>query len=347
VDEKDSAEVKRTIASTKDAPSFRTAVPISPTALAFTKSLLCRDPIKRPSASIALKNKFMIDVVTQSHEVNKDLPNLHDQLHQVKHLRAFQNKDLRDKSEIDDMLNQQQFLVHGIPLPSMKQQSIVVQRLGSNRGPEEHQKSKKRNTVLASEDKEQLGFALGEKVKCARAANGITIGTVGEVVGFTEFHVNVEFPGATRRKFKPSQLLKAIDGRGSNRNSNNWSPLSAKDDTLPSSLSMQTGSPPRSIDSSTSRICDTDSEGSVWRRKFKTSQLLKMVDIDGGGSNCNTNNWSPLSNTSKEDLSSIMSKDDTLLSSLSTQTGSPPRSIDSSSSSRSCDTGSEAGVCDI
>jgi serine/threonine protein kinase len=285
VDEKDSAEVKQTIASTKEAPSFRTVVPISSTALAFTKSLLSREPTQRPSASQALKNRFMIDIITQSHEVNNDLPNLHDQLHQVKQLRAFQNKDLRDKSEIDDMLNRQQLFVHGQPLPGMKQQSIVVQKLASNKGLDEHQKSKKRNTLLTSEDNEQLGFALGEKVKCARAANGITIGTVGEVVGFIEFHVNVEFPGATRRKFKPSQLLRMTDGRGSARNSNNWSPPS--------------------------------------------------------------NNWSPPSKTSKEDICSIMSNEDTLLSSLSTQTGSPPRSIDSSSSSRSCDTESEASDCDI
>jgi serine/threonine protein kinase len=151
VDGKDSSEVKQTIASAKDAPSFRTVVPISPTTLAFTTSLLRRDPLQRPSASTALKQKFVIDVITQNHEVDSDLPNLNHQLHQVKQMRAFQNKDLHHKSEIDDILNRQQLFVHGLPLPGMKDQCIAVQRFGSSRSAEEHHNtSNKRNSITPS-----------------------------------------------------------------------------------------------------------------------------------------------------------------------------------------------------
>jgi serine/threonine protein kinase len=221
VDEKDSAEVKQTIASTQDAPSFRTMVPISPKALAFTASLLRRDPLQRPSADTALKNRFMIDIIRQNHEVENDLPSLKPQLHQVKQLRAFQNKDLHHKSEIDDILNRQQLLVHGLPLLGMKEDSSPFHR--SSGSLEEHHKSTKRNSFSNCEEAERFGFALGEKVKCAEVANGIRrIGSVGQVVGFTEFLVHVDFPGCTPSKFKPSQLLKVMDKEGSDSNTRSW-----------------------------------------------------------------------------------------------------------------------------
>jgi calcium/calmodulin-dependent protein kinase (CaM kinase) II len=225
VDEKDSSEVKQAIASAKSAPCFRTMVPISPAALAFTMSLLCRDPRKRPIASTALKKQFMVDIIETRRDVhNCDLPNLKDHLRRVKQVRAFQNKELLDKSEIDDLLNQQQLRVHKLPLPKMKQQSIVVSQLSSSRILEDQQKSEKRNSLSNSLEGEKFGFALGEQVQCTEAANGITLGAVGKVVGFTDFLVNVEFPGFTRRKFTPSDLVSVIDKQGSMRSPNNWSP---------------------------------------------------------------------------------------------------------------------------
>jgi serine/threonine protein kinase len=256
VGDKDSSEVKQTIASAKSAPSLRTVVPISPTTLEFTTSLLCRDPVQRPSASKALKQKFVVDVVTQNHEVGNDLPNLNHQLHQVKQMRAFQNKDLHHKSEIDDILNRQQLFIHGLPLPGMKDQCIAVQRFGSSRSSEEHHhNSTKRNSFNSSdEEAEKFGFALGEKVKCTEAANGISTGSVGQVIGFTEFLVNVDFPGCTRKKLKPSQLRKVIDGRSSGRKSKAPSPASSlsKEESLTSLVSTKSGSSCSSVASSTS-----------------------------------------------------------------------------------------------
>lgn len=153
VDEKNSSEVKHTIANTKDAPSFRSTVTISPAALAFTMSLLQRHPRSRPVASQALKKHFMIQIIEQHQDFdNCDLPNLKDQLQQVKQLRAFQNKELLDKSEMDDLLNRQQLNVHGLPLPDIKQQSIVVSSLGSRKGLEATQAWNKRNRVDSSGD---------------------------------------------------------------------------------------------------------------------------------------------------------------------------------------------------
>jgi serine/threonine protein kinase len=266
VDGKDSSDVKQTIASSTEAPSFKTVYPVSPSALAFSSSLLCRDPLQRPSASTALKKKFVIDVITQNHEVDSDLPNLRDQLHHMKQLRAFQNRDLEHKSEIDDMLNRQQLFVHGLPIPGVKHHSIAVQKLGSTKSLDSHHSHQKRNSFSSFEEAEKLSFTLGEKVKLAELANGISKGTVGKVIGFTDSHVNVDFPGCTRKKFKQSQLLK-VDGRGSIRNSNNSSPLSSlprEDSSLFSqtqSESTQTGSQHSSDDSSTSiETCDVESE---------------------------------------------------------------------------------------
>jgi serine/threonine protein kinase len=264
VDGKDSSEVKQTIASTREPPSFRTVVPISQSALAFTMSLLFRDPVQRPSASEALKKKFVIDVTNQNHELDNDLPNLNHQLHQVKQLRAFQNRDVHHKSEIDDMLNRQQLFVHGLPLPGMKQQSIAVQGLGSSS--EKHHASTKRNSLNYAKEveAEKFGFALGEKVECSKVAKGISTGAIGQVVGFTESSVHVDFPGCTQRKFKPSQLLKEVEGRGSTRNDKKRRSLDfAEQDSLDSLFSKQT-SLPSSLDSASStETCDSDSDCSI------------------------------------------------------------------------------------
>jgi serine/threonine protein kinase len=271
VDGKDSSGVKQAIACATASPSFKTAVPISPSALEFTKALLCRDPLQRTSASAALRKKFVVDVITQNHEVDKDLPDLRDQLHQVKQLRAFQNRDLEHKSEIDDILNRQQLFVHGLPLPGMKQHSIVVQKLGSSTSSEEHHKSLKRNSFSNCEESEKFGFALGETVKFAAVANDISKGAVGKVVGFGGSHVHVEFPGCTRKKFRPSQLKGCGDGRGSIRNSIDLSPssnLSRQDSFDRSSSSSST---PESSQTSTQlnssggsstsiETCDIESE---------------------------------------------------------------------------------------
>jgi serine/threonine protein kinase len=261
VDEKDSVEVKQAIASMKDAPSFRTVVPISPTAKAFTKSLLCRDPLQRPSASTVLKSKFMVDIIRRNHKVGNDLPSLKHQLHQVKQLRAFQNKDLHHKSEIDDMLNQQQLSIHGLPLLGTKQESSPFGHRSTGTL-EEHQKSTKRNSFSNTEEAEKFGFVLGEKVKCAEVVNGIrAIGAVGQVIGFTEFLVHVDFPGCSRSKFKPSRLLKVSDKGDSDSNSNNSSSNVSKQATL---ISTQTGSTRSSLNSLTSNeSCDARSECSI------------------------------------------------------------------------------------
>jgi calcium/calmodulin-dependent protein kinase (CaM kinase) II len=266
VDEKDSEGVKQTIASAKDAPSFKAGIPITPTASSFAKSLLCRNPKQRPSANAALKSIFMIDIITQSHEVHNDLPNLKAQLHHVKKLRAFQNKDLVDKSEIDDILNRQQLFVHGLPLPGMKEQSIVVQKLGTSRGLEEHHKSKKRNSFLNSEDSEKLGFVLGEKVKCIEATSGIVKGQVGHVVGFSDCHVHVEFAGTAPKKLKPSQLKVMVARKCSSRNSNFSSHLSkmSKSDSLASLVSTQVGSPSTGSPANSVTDDEDDSSTSLW-----------------------------------------------------------------------------------
>jgi serine/threonine protein kinase len=265
VDGKDSDEVKQTIASAEDAPSFRTVVPISPTALAFTMSLLCRNPLERPSATAALEQKFMIDITTQNHEVDDDLPSLNHQLHQVKQLRAFQNRDLHHKSEIDDMLNRQQLFVHGLPLPGMKQQSIVAQKFPSSN--ETHHASSKRNAFDCSKESEteKFGFALGEKVKCAEVVKGISAGAVGQIIGFTESRegeslVKVDFPGCAKKKLKPTQLLKEVDERGSIRNFEKSPSMDfSKQDSMESVFSKET-SLASSLDGTSSlETCDLSS----------------------------------------------------------------------------------------
>jgi serine/threonine protein kinase len=257
VDEKSSEEVKQTIAHTEDAPSFRTAVAISSAAIGFTKSLICRDPLQRPSAITALKNKFMIDIIRQKHEVDSDLPSLKHQLHQVKQLRAFQNKDLDHKSEIDDMLSRNQLSVHGLPLLGVTEQASPYHR--SSGSVEEHHKSSKRNSFINSEEIEKFGFTLGEKVKCAEVANGVRrIATEGHVVGFTDFLVLADFPGCTRSKFKPTQLLKIDNGVSDNKS--NPSSNFSKQDSLVSVFSTLTGSTNDDVDDNVELSDSVDAE---------------------------------------------------------------------------------------
>lgn len=121
-----SKAMKQAIIDADPAPSFepcisRSAAPNalmrSPDAVTLVRSLLNRDPEKRPSAEEALHMPWMSSAMRGDHMPGVDFPSLRPMLHSSKKVGAFEVRDPARDTNVDVLLNQLQMQKHGQPIP--------------------------------------------------------------------------------------------------------------------------------------------------------------------------------------------------------------------------------------
>jgi serine/threonine protein kinase len=142
----DSNDVKDAIA-TAGAIKFETEVPLSSNCVSFSMALLKRNPSNRPTSSEALTTPYMSNTIAEEHLVEDDLPDLRPMLDKVRKFRSFEYHEPQEKSVIDDVLNRHQLTRHGMPLPKMKDTSIVLGGVSGAKALESVKHLEKRNSA--------------------------------------------------------------------------------------------------------------------------------------------------------------------------------------------------------
>jgi serine/threonine protein kinase len=88
--------------------------------VAFTRSLLDREPEHRPEAAECLNTTFVMQALNGDHAAGVELPSLRQMLHMSKKVGAFEVRDPSRETSIDGLLCDKQMKRHGVPLPENK-----------------------------------------------------------------------------------------------------------------------------------------------------------------------------------------------------------------------------------
>jgi serine/threonine protein kinase len=142
--------------------SFKTTVWLSGSCIAFVMCLLEKDPSARPSSSEALEKAYMTAVIAEDHLISKRLPDLRPMFEKVKQFRSFEYHGTDEKSMIDDVLNRNQLSKHGIPLPQVRNTSLVI-GLSSPKVHESAKQLGKRNSSKDSLDLASVTLRKGQR----------------------------------------------------------------------------------------------------------------------------------------------------------------------------------------
>jgi serine/threonine protein kinase len=88
--------------------------------VAFTRSLLEREPEQRPESADLLNTTFVMQAMKDSHAAGVELPSLRPVLREAKKVGAFEVRDPSRETSIDGILHSLQMKRHGTPLPENK-----------------------------------------------------------------------------------------------------------------------------------------------------------------------------------------------------------------------------------